>query len=122
MGRTIEQITKMFSFKEEVIRHSYGRTIVGFLLPPRDCSIHDYGEACLKVIGRVMIRLDKSKYPLIGIGSIDDSGCTIRGKVGGTDKDVDRVIEFLKEGGLHCPDKKEMDLWCMKNGFYAEYW
>jgi hypothetical protein len=119
MSTSIDQITDLFTFREEVVHPKWGRTLVGYLLPPRDQSICAYGRACLEVIAR---HEEDPSYPIIGIHSIDDSGCTMWGKAGGTDADVDRAISFLTQDGPCCPDKKEMDAWCKENGFYAEYW
>lgn len=122
MTRSIEKITEMFVFREEVIHKSWPRTLVGYLLPPRDQSIYAYGRACLEVVAHIVIRKGEKPYPFVGIHSIDDSGCSLWGKSGGTDKDIDRAIKFLTGGGPQCPDKEEMEKWCMNNGFYAEYW
>lgn len=122
MERSINKITKLFTFKEEVVHPKWGRTLVGYLLPPRDRSIFAYREACLEVIARVMQRDNELTYPFIGIHSIDDSGCGLWGKAGGGDAEVDKAIAFLTENGPRCPEKDEMDDWCRENGFYVEYW
>lgn len=106
MPRSIEKITKMFAFQEQVVHKSWGRTLVGYLLPPRDQSIHAYGEACLEVIARVAKRKGEQPYPFVGIHSIDDSGCSLWGKSGGTNKDVDRAVKFLTDGGPCVQTKK----------------
>jgi len=122
MERSIEQITEMFAFKEEVVHPDWSRTMVGYLLPPRDRSIFAYGRACLEVIAHVRKVKDQPPHPFVGIHSIDDSGCSLWGKDGGTEENIDRVITFLTENGPHCPDKEELEAWCLKNEFYAEYW
>jgi hypothetical protein len=122
MNRTIDQITEMFAFKEEVIHPDCGRILVGFLLPPRDRSICAYGRACLEVIAKIQQHKDQQPYPFVGIHSIDDSGCSLWGKAGGTYEDIDRAIAFLTRDGPHCPNKEEIEAWCKTNGFYAEYW
>jgi len=119
--RSIDQITEMFAFREEVVCPDWGRTLVGYLLPPRDGSICDYGRACLEVTAQVNQRKG-APYPMIGIHSIDDSGCSLWGRPGGTDADVDRAVAFLTRDGPRCPDKEELEFWCRENGFYADYW
>lgn len=123
MGRSIETITEMFAFREEVVHKSWGRTMIGYLLPPRDGSIYAYGRACLEVIAHMYKPSGQRLFlPFLGIHSIDDSGCSLWGKPGRKYNDIDRAIKFLTDGGPQCPDKEEMEKWCMNNGFYAEYW
>lgn len=120
--RSIEQITTMFAFKEEVVHPDWSRTMVGYLLPPRDQSICAYGRACLEVVAHVRQHNDEPPYPFIGIHSIDDSGCSLWGKAGGADADIDKAIAFLTDSGPQCPNREEVEAWCVVNGFYAEYW
>lgn len=122
LSRSIDEITALFVFKEEVVHPAWSRTMVGYLLPPRDRSIFAYREACLEAIARVIQRGDEPPYPFVGIHSIDDSGCSLWGKAGGGDAEVDKVVAFLMQDGPRCPDKDELDAWCLVNGFYAEYW
>ena len=114
----MDKITEMFQFEETVIHPKMGKTVVGYVYPPRDQSIYSYGRPCLEII----VRMKKSNQSVLaGISSIDDSGCTIWSNKK-SEKKAKKFIHFMESLKYRCPDKEELEEWCQNNGCYAEYW
>jgi hypothetical protein len=110
----INEATKLF----KVSRSSDG-SFFGLVSPPSDKSIFQYSKPVLSVDGYFN---DVTKLPCITIRSIDDSGVTMWFKKEYDDTILLKFIKLLESNSYICPDKCEIDEFCIKNGGYANYW
>lgn len=114
-----DKITNMFKFKERIFPPKIGlKEMIGYVYPPTDHSIYDYGRVCLEVIVRME---ENNQSVLAGISSIDDSGCTIWSNKK-SEKKAKKFISFIESLNYRCPDRKELGEWCQNNGCFMEYW